>query len=310
MARIFDCIVIGGGIGGLAAGVYLSRFNLHVMIIDDNKSRASLIPVSYNFPAFPEGISGKDILERMTAQYNRYGNKLIKDKVISVNQLSENRFKVRTENKAYLSKTIILATGVFDIEPSCPNLVNAIKNGVVRHCLICDGYEQKNKRIAILGDNLEAVNHALLLHTYSSDLTIIMINKKFVLSSSNLERLRCHKIRFIYSRISDMKVTGKKIQIFLDQDSQNFDTVYSALGIKPQFEKGINLGIRYNKDKLIMVNSRQETNVKGVFAVGDIVPGLNQMTVACTHAAIAATRIFNILADRNLNLRKKGKQRN
>lgn len=295
MDKILDCIIVGGGIGGLTAAIYLARFHCSICVIDNQQSRAALIPISHNFPAFPEGISGKEILTRLKAQYEKYGQVIID--TISAIRKEKDIFIVEShDKKKWLAKHVILATGVTDIEPDLPNLHSAIQKGLVRHCLICDGYEVTNQKVAVIGNSKKGLKEAFLLKTYSPDVTLINVGRPLKITKKEFQKISAANINIIQDNIIDVTIENNKIKLFKTKNkTYQFDTIYSALGVNVHSQLAIQLGAKHLKDKLIWVNARQETNVSGLFAIGDMVPGLNQMCVATSQAARAAVTIFNEL---------------
>lgn len=290
---IYDCIIIGGGPGGLMAGIYLSRFRCRIKIIDDNQSRAALIPSSHNFPLQKNGISGKEIIKRLRAQYKAYGNTLVNDKTVKIINKGS-YFHITNKHSEFKTKFIILATGVEDIEPVLPNLSFAVKNGLIRHCLICDGYEVIDKKIAIIGSGKALINQAKLLKAYSSDITLYSILPHFSLADE--KKLKQQGITVICNPILKVKCQNKKIISLETKDGiLSFDSIYSSLGIKPRTDLAIFLGAEYSKEKLLLVNKYKRTSLPRLYAIGDIVGGLNQMCTAMSEAAIAAVDIFNHL---------------
>jgi thioredoxin reductase (NADPH) len=128
---MYECAVIGGGVGGLTAAIYLARFHFKTCVIDNEDSRAALIPLSHNFPGFPDGIAGKDILLRLRKQYQCYQQDILTDTVLSIKKdKSSAFFLIKTHHTLLQAKHIVLATGVIDIEPSLPNVDSSIKKGL------------------------------------------------------------------------------------------------------------------------------------------------------------------------------------
>src|SRR5512132_2963793 len=125
-----DCIVIGGGPGGLTAALYLARFRREVLVIDSCSSRASLIPRSHNYPGFPEGITGDELLQRLTEQAQRYGAEIRPLSVEHITRVGDERFEVSGGTTTLVARAVVLATGVVDIEPDLPNLHGAIRRGL------------------------------------------------------------------------------------------------------------------------------------------------------------------------------------
>jgi thioredoxin reductase (NADPH) len=286
----YDCILIGGGPAGLTAAVYLARFCLQVLVIDNNQSRAALIPTSHNFMAFPNGISGKLILKRMHQQLMPYQHTIIKDNVTKISR----GFIVNTSKSTYKAKFVIIATGLIDIEPKLPNLINAIQTGLIRHCPVCDGYEVKNQKIAILCNNKKGIREALFLSTYTNDITLFSMGFKLKLSTKEEEILKKLNIKLISCPISKLKIVKNKITSLttLDNKCFAFESIYSALGAALRSKLAVDLGVKHTKDHQIIVNEHQETNIKNCYAAGDIVTGLNQICIAVSQGALAAVNIY------------------
>lgn len=293
---IYDCVIVGGGIAGLTAAIYLARFCCNIKVIDNYNSRAALIPLSHNYPGFPKGITGAELLQRLRQQYARFGGSITKGTVINIKRdAASNVFTLKTKCSELQARNVILATGVVDIEPLLPNIKFTVKKGLVRHCLICDGYEVKGKRVAILGNGKKVLKEAFMLSTYSSDITVFTSDESPVLGRALQKKFDDAGIKIISSRITDVRIVKNKINAFkIANNEYTFDTIYSALGTYVRNDLSLDLGVKCEKkSKCIKVDKWQETNIKGLYAVGDIVSGLHQMCVATSQAAIAAVAIYN-----------------
>src|SRR4051812_50060839 len=128
-----DCLIIGGGPAGLIAATYLGRFRRDVRLVDAGGSRASLIPTSHNYPGFPDGISGRELLVRLREQARRYGAQLTAGNVEHLEIAADGTFRARAGTETIEARTVVIATGSMDVEPSLPNIKNAIRSGLVRH---------------------------------------------------------------------------------------------------------------------------------------------------------------------------------
>lgn len=297
MSELYDCIIIGGGVAGLTAGIYLARFNCNVLIIDNHSSRASLISKSYNFPAFPSGISGKTLLMRLKKQYRQYEHPLITNTVKGITKIKNNTiFAVKLRRSTIQAKFVILATGVIDLEPEIPNLRSAIKNKIIRHCLICDGYEAQGKKIVILGDHKSCLKQALALSCYSKHITILAVKNQVTFTSLEKNSLRENHIQLIDAANCRGIVRNKKLKFIRTKDGDlYFDVVYSALGVIVRSQLAIEMGAKCDKKKSLIVNHCQETSVKRLYAAGDVVKGNNQLCTAMSQGATAAIDIFHKL---------------
>ena len=152
--RELDCLIVGGGPAGLTAALYLARFERHSLVVDAGEPRASWIPTSHNVPVFAEGISGRDLLARQREHVRRYGVPVLPGTVTEIGK-GPDGFVTRIDadggTREVKARRVLLATGAIDVEPDLPDLPNAVRRGLVRYCPICDGFESRGKRIAVIG---------------------------------------------------------------------------------------------------------------------------------------------------------------
>lgn len=290
-----DCLIIGAGPAGLTAATYLARFRRSVQVIDSGTSRARLVPASHNYPGFPQGISGKDLLSQLRTQTERYGVNIVPGVVEQLEIQSDGSFLVKARNIERRAKKVLLATGVVDIEPALPDLENAICRGFIRHCPVCDGYEVIDQKIAVIGHGRSVCNESLFLRTYTSDITVLTLGQ--ILASAEQKKLKEAGTRIIEEPISAIYVEGEKIaalRIGSNKEYQ-FDSIYSALGCRVRSELAKTLAAQYDEIEALIVDCHQRTSVAGLYAAGDVVQGLNQICVATGQAAVAAMDIHNCL---------------
>ncbi|TCS35755.1 thioredoxin reductase (NADPH) [Paucimonas lemoignei] len=295
--RMLDCLIIGGGPAGLTAAIYLSRFRRKVKLIDAGTSRASLIPRSHNYPGFPDGITGNELLARLREQASRYGAEVHLGRVERLAIDSDKTFIAHCGDETYRARSILLATGVIDVEPDLPNCKDAIKQGFLRHCPICDGYEVIDQKVAILGQGEPGIKEALFIRTYTNDLTLINLGAENKLSEEGRKLLHEANIKLIEEPITEVQVTGKQIAGFKLASGSvlTFDTVYSALGGLVVSGLAVQLGATCDDSGNLVVNGAMQTSIPGLYAAGDVVHGLNQICVGAGQAAIAATAIHHYL---------------
>lgn len=297
---IYDCLIIGGGPAGLLAATYLARYRRHIAVIDNGRSRAALIPTSHNYPGTQKGISGKKILENLRKQLQVHGIEPFTDTITHLKKDEKNNlFLATSKNCIFRSKKILLATGVSNIEPDLPNLKEAILNGFIRHCMICDGYEIIDKRVALIGYGKKVLEESLFLKTYTQDITILTTGRPIYLSRQDVSLLENQQIKIITDSISDLIIKKNKITAFRLKSGTacNFDTIYSALGTIAHSDFTKALDIKLGKNHCILTDKSQQTSASGVYAAGDITTALDQISVAFGQAAIAATAIHNILRE-------------
>jgi thioredoxin reductase (NADPH) len=292
-----DCLVIGAGPAGLTAAIYLGRFRRRFVVVDTGDSRALLIPKSHNHAGFPQGIGGRELLARMRGQAEKYGLSLIQGKIETLEKTEDGLFRAGAQEFALHSRTVLLATGVTDIEPALPNVDAAIRNGLVRHCPVCDGYEAMDRRIAVLGTARLGVKEALFLRTYSTDITLFL-GPDSELDAEDLQRTRDAGIQLNAGPISEIRFQDDTVAISTCGRTQVFDTAYSALGCRVHSDLARSLGAGVNELGSLLVDAHQRTSIEGLYAAGDVVDTLNQISVAMGQAAIAATAIHNALPAR------------
>ncbi len=298
MTRAFDCLVIGGGPAGLTAAIYLGRFRRRVLVLDKGWSRAEWITKSHNLPGFPGGISGRRLLENLREQARRYGAVVESSVVDTLSSNDHGRFSAEMGARSVTAHAVILATGVVENNPPVAHVGDAVKKGLIRTCPICDGYESIGKHIAVLGDGEHAAGEALFLRTYTGRLTLLlMATETTALSAETHRSLSAAGIDVSHVVIDSVSLGENGVTILGVEDGRlhRFDAIYSAFGTTPQASLATALGARTDDAHRLYVDAHQETSVPGLFAAGDLVRGLNQISVADGEAAIAATAIHNRL---------------
>jgi thioredoxin reductase (NADPH) len=208
---------------------------------------------------------------------------------------TESGFRAVLGEDIIAARKIILATGIVDREPALPILRAIIYRGNIRLCPICDGYEAVDRSVAVFGPIHEAVKKLLFLHTYTSDLTLLPVGD---LSMSEEEEHILHSlgIRFPLQPVADLRIEGDEITaVMADGTHIRVDILYPALGVDARSDLLVGLGGAVNETRCILTDAHQQTTVPGVYAAGDVVNELNQITVGTAHAAIAATAIHNAL---------------
>ena len=295
-SSVYDCAVVGAGPAGLTAGLYLTRFHRNVAIVDGGQSRAALIPRTHNYPGFPDGVAGTELLGLMRNHLARLDGSILSDTVVSIERC-ENAFTLQLASKGSLrARFVILCVGVQDIEPDLPGTAAAIKAGVLRQCPICDGYEYTDRHIAILGHSQHSVNEAVFLRHFTDDIDFFSVAKE-PLQPALREQLAKAGIRLVEGAPIALEVGGNQAVAVLTDRGRRYQVtgVYSALGVKPANGLALALGAAVDERGNVTVDVHCQTSVPHVYAAGDLVSGLNQISVSAGHAAIAATAVHNRL---------------
>lgn len=296
--EMLDCLIVGAGPVGLTAAIYLARYRRRILLVDAGQSRAALIPTTHNYPGFPQGVSGTGLLTRLRKQAARYD---VHVRLGTVKALSrrDGEFIADINDDAVVAATVVLATGVLDKRPDIADLREATLSGCVRWCPICDGYEVIDQDIALLAFAKEGFEHALFLRTYTRRLTLFVQPGGDALDSKERLKLEQSGIRLIEEPVAKIRRIGEhRIALRVAAGEEfSFDTLYPMLGCKARTELAQGLGARIGRDDELWVDADQRTSVTGLYAAGDVVNALNQMSVGIGHAAIAATAIHNTLKD-------------
>jgi thioredoxin reductase (NADPH) len=299
--HVFDTLVIGGGPGGLTAAIYLRRFTRNIVVVDKGNSRLCLIPVSHNYPGFPEGVPGGELLVNLTHQLRNYGGEVRHGEITDL-RLEDGHFvgdyvDDAGETHEIRALTVLLATGVADAGLPIENWREAVASGAVRLCPVCDGYDVMDRRIAVVTNETNPVGHALFMRSFSAEVTLFDRGEKSMLNDEERRQIEAAGVRYIESPLLGVSMSPamKPILNTADGESREFDVFYPMLGESARSGLASNLGVETAECDKIVVDDHQRTTVPGLYAIGDVVRGLNQIAVAAGQAAIAATAIHNAL---------------
>jgi thioredoxin reductase (NADPH) len=301
---IVDCIVIGGGPAGLTAAIYLARYHLSVAVLDDRTSRAAAIPVSHNHAGFPDGIGGNELLDRMRKQAAHYGADIRHRKVTALVK-SGDMFKVSYDRDTLESRSVLLATGVFNRRPAMPNAQHdqAVARGLIRYCPVCDGYEVTDKAVGVIGTGAKGYKEALFLRSYTRDITLVAPDGGHQLSPQEIQHLTNFGIQTVSGPVASLELHEDTITVHLGGKQISFASVYPALGSDIRSELLDGLDADRSSDGCVIVDTHQRSSIPGLYAAGDVVIGLDQISHAMGQAGVAATAIRNDLCEQATLLR-------
>jgi thioredoxin reductase (NADPH) len=292
----YDCLVIGGGPAGLTAAIYLVRFHLSLKLVDAGKSRASWIPCTHNHAGYPGGISGKELIARMKEQAQMYGASIVTGRVTRLDKV-EGGFQAEWGEGSVTARTVLIATGVTNRRPPMDEDLHdeALARGLIRYCPVCDGYEVTDKKVGVIGSGGRGVGEAVFLRGFTEDITLIAPDKAHCLSEEDQARLREFGIKTVDGPCAAVAAHDDCIVVDTPDGHHTFDSVYPALGSDIHTELVVQLGAEL-KDGNVVVDDHQRTSVPGVYAAGDVVIGLDQISHAMGEGGVAATTIRNDLA--------------
>lgn len=292
-----DCAVIGCGPAGLTAAIYLARFLRSVSVFDGGASRASWIPKSHNHAGYPDGIAGDELLARMRRQAGQFGAKFIQERVTSISRRG-NGFLLGHETGEARFRTVLLATGVINRRPPIDDAIHqaAMDAGFLRYCPVCDAYEARCTKIAVLGADGVGVAEAMFLRRYSDCVTLLTL-KESALQPAHQDALAKAGIKALASPVTGFDFSSGAAVTLANGEQLQFDTLYPALGSDPNNDLALSLGLVVSGDRCLVADKHQRLGIKGLYAAGDILAALDQISVAMGQAAIAATTMHNDLRD-------------
>ena len=304
LSHVYDTLIIGGGPGGLTAAIYLRRFTRNVALVDKGNSRLRLIPVSHNYPGFPEGVPGHALLGNLTAQLERYGGSIMPGEILDL-RIEDGHFVADYlaegapdgEITRIRSLTVMLATGVADVGLPVENWREAIAFGSLRLCPVCDGFDVIDKHIAVATAEVNPVGHALFMRTFSADVTLFERGPASILTDDDRRRLDAAGVRYIDSPLLSVTLDASMKPVMHTADGQEYpaDVFDPMLGENARSGLAAKLGAETANCDELVVDSHGATAVPGLYAIGDVTVGLNQIAVAAGQAARAATHIHNRL---------------
>ena len=291
---VHDVIIIGSGPAGYTAAVYTARAELKPLVFEGIEAGGLLATTTEveNFPGFPQGIDGPELMEQMREQAERFGADLRMEYVDSV-ELSTCPKRVHVGNEVYLAKTIILATG------AAPRYLGIegeerLKGHGVSACATCDGFFFKDKLIAVVGGGDSAMEEATFLTRFGSSVTIIHRRDEFRASAIMLERARANdKIEFITNAqvtevLGEDKVEALKLTVNGEEKTIPMDAMFLAIGHQPN-SGFLNGQVETDAKGYITVDEPStKTSIEGVFAAGDLVDSHYQQAVTAAGSGCRA----------------------
>jgi thioredoxin reductase (NADPH) len=295
---ILDCLIIGGGPAGLTAAIYLARFHLDILVVDGGKSRASWIPCTRNVSGFTDGIKGTELLQRMRDQACKYGAKIETEFVTKLERDAETGFFTATWGSGCCkARAVLLATGVTNRRPPMDEELHddALARGLVRYCPICDGYEVTDKKVGVIGSDSHGVAEALFIRSYTADVTLIAPDKALRLKADDHQKLKDAGIDCVDGPAQAVAIPGDCIVVDTAEGHYTFDSIYPALGSDTHTQLAEMVGAALSGDQCITVDRHMRTSVPGLYAAGDVVIGLDQISHSMGQGGVAATTIRNDL---------------
>lgn len=280
---MYDCVIIGKGPAGITSAIYLKRSGFNCLVIGKDGGNLAKNEKIQNYYGIEE-ITGEELLLKGIQQAQNLGIQVITDETIEIEY--NNNFLVKTINKQYEAKTVILATGNKRKTPDI-NGINNFNGKGISYCAVCDGFFYKNKEVVVIGNGEYAINEVNHLLPLAKKVTMLTNGKEIDNKNTN--------INIDNREINEFRGdTSLKEIVFNDNSNIKVDGAFIALGTATSTDLAQRLGVII-KDNKIVVNEKMETNVKGLFAAGDCTGGLLQISKAVYEGMQAGLSAINFL---------------
>ena len=278
MNQIRNVIIVGGGPAGYTAALYAARADLNPLVIEGFAFGGQLMITSdvENYPGFKDGILGPELMTQFREQAERFGAEYLTDDVTRVD-FSDRPFRVYVGDDEYLAETVIVATGATARTIGLPS-EQALQGKGVTYCAVCDAAFYRDKEVIVVGGGDSAMEEALFLTKFATKVTIVHRRDEFRASSIMLERARAHeRIDWVTNAVVDevlgeLKMTGVRLR-----DTQTAETwelpadgLFVAIGHDPNTKLFLDWLDHDDAGYLVTKAHSTETNIPGVFAVGDV----------------------------------------
>ncbi len=289
---MIDVAIVGGGPAGLTAACYLRRFHRSCVVLDAGNSRARWIPESNNCPGFPGGVSGVELLRRLRDQADAVSVPVEHATVDDIARRGDG-FELRAGGRRWRARRVILASGVADRLPDAPWVEEAVGCGALRLCAVCDAYEARDARVAIHGPADGLSGHVRFLRGYTPHLAVLPSDRD--LDPTVAAKMRALGVQ-VFPAGGSLEFGGQRCSWWAaDGSVATFDSVYPYLGYEGRNALVADWGLEAGEEGELKVDRHQQTVRPGLYAIGDVVSGLNQIAVAVGQAAVAATHAHNAL---------------
>ena len=291
---IYDVIIIGGGPAGLSAAVVLGRCKRKVLLFDHGMQRNRYSHGMHNYLT-RDGISPNEFLELSFSEVKKYGVEISNIQILHAGKDRET-FMIRDKNhKEYHSRKLLLATGLRDVLPNIPGIIEFYGSSV-HHCPYCDGWEVSGKKIAVYSKTKAGIELANTLTTWSNDITLFTDGGRY-LRRKSLEELENKKIRVVIDPITSIEGKGKMIQNIVMENGRKHpcDAMFFSNGYEVQSDLVESLGCKVGKNTVALTNKAQQTNIPGLYVVGDASKDMHFVVVAAAEGAKAGVYIHKEL---------------
>lgn len=274
---MYDVMIIGAGPAGISASLYAKRANKSVLVLYSGEAQLEKAHAIDNYYGFVGGISGKELYENGIKQARELGVEVVNEEVLNITMNASMNYEITTKLNKYEGKALIISTGSKKLKPDIKG-VDTYEGKGISYCAVCDGFFYRKKSVAVLGNEAYALSEADELENIVGKLVILTDGKPA--PETDKYEVITKKIKEFVGEIKLSKV------VFDDGSETELDGVFIAQGVAGGADFAKKLGVTLNGSS-IKVNEDMSTNLKGVFACGDVTGGLLQVSKAVYEGAEA-----------------------
>lgn len=287
---LYDCIVIGAGPAGLSSAIYLGRARKKTLLVYSGPMRTSLAVHINNYLGVDD-ISGPDLIELGLKQAKRYGVEVLLSTVKDITK--EDVFKVVTSEGIFSSKYVVVGSGINDVMPDIDNIFEYLGETLFT-CFDCDGYRMTGKNVFIVGNGDGVARTALAVRQTYTDKITICTGMESKISFDYTARLRVEGVKILEKSIKHIEGENSTMRSVVLDDGSVFDCdcILSDLGYDRNDSFLLGLDLKRSKTGYVEVDSHYESSVKGLFVIGPLNTGSDQVSVAVGQGAVAAMHII------------------
>ncbi|MFB6137068.1 MAG: NAD(P)/FAD-dependent oxidoreductase [Halobacteriaceae archaeon] len=307
----YEVVVVGGGPAGLTTALYTTRLGHATAVVDRGGGRAAMMQDTHNVIGVPESVSGAELLRTARDQLESHGTDLVRGFVTDVSRAAEPgddgddaahdsareepRFHVETADATYAAERVVLATGFADVRPDPP--LPRTGRGL-HYCLHCDANLFVDEPVYVMGHGDAAAHVAMIMLNVTDDVDLLLRGEEPTWSAETGEQLAGHPVDVIEAEVTGVE-NGEdgwlEALTFADGTSRRYRGGFALYGADYHSDLAAGLGCPLNDDGTVAVDDHGETAVPGVYAVGDLTPGHNQIPVAMGEGAEAGLAIHKDL---------------
>jgi thioredoxin reductase (NADPH) len=296
-----EVLIIGGGVAGLSAAIYLGRSRRDTLLVHSGHSMAKWESDVQNYLGFPEGIDGSALLAKGMAHAARFQVDIIEDDIHSLVRVSD-AFVLNSARCVYRARRVLIATGLTHLPPDIPGVKECLGKSLF-FCKDCDAYRVQGKRIAILGRNNEAAEYALAMLAFSSSVRVCTNGLDPSWDIPHAGWLAEYQVPIRTERICNVEHKDGRLQslTFTHGNPLEVDAIFTTRGDIHHSALAEKAGAALDEDGQIVVDHRLRTTVAGLYAAGCVTPANCQMIIAAGQGAIAAQAINRELFEESLH---------